>query len=665
MKSKRSGALWAGFWLFAGLLSALQATTAFARGVSPYLPLNLEPEIERQIERVLILADKPVMTRPIAAATVLDALPKACKVDAQLCERVGRYLARYTHDTGLTDLSAEISAANGADVTLPERYGMHNRSVWNASLQGYIQPSDYLLVNLGGVAYDGEQNPTGSMLSLGFSKAQLDIGYKPHWFSPMSDSSMLMSSEAPTMPSVSLSNYEPLTRLGLQYEFFIARMTRADHIVFGDGYTAGNPRIAGFHLAIEPAGGWSFALNRVLQYGGGARGGSSISDLFNAFVNPSGSQSAAAGSAQNAANQEASVTSSLLFPGKVPFTVYVEYAGEDTSHGKNYLLGNSALSMGIHFPRLWRHFDLTLEASELQNAWYINGIWQDGMINDSRVVGAWFGDQRVYNDGIGAQSQMVRLGWDGAPFGGIFELRYRTLQNQDYGPYTYHRFRDLTLGYSRPWREYTVGVELEGGQDVFGASFSRVSGFMRFNPDAGLPSMIADSLQGSSYGDETNRGELFVSAGATEYRVTTDLTLGVLRTTTASTTSPHFEIGARRALTEHQDLGTRVEFENISGHSLIGVRLLDYRWRFNNPLALNAYLGAARYALETPAYGFYYGLGVQYRNVIPGWDVGVDVRYADSIARDHLLPSDPPNVGQRNDSFYDVWAAIFTISRKF
>jgi len=37
--------------------------------------------IEHQIERVLILAGKPVMSRPIAAATVLDALPKACKID--------------------------------------------------------------------------------------------------------------------------------------------------------------------------------------------------------------------------------------------------------------------------------------------------------------------------------------------------------------------------------------------------------------------------------------------------------------------------------------------------------------------------------------------------------------------------------------------------------
>src|SRR6185437_1089795 len=251
--------------------------------------------------------------------------------------------------------------------------------------------------------------------------------------------------------------YEPLTRLGLQYEFFVARMSREDHIVYGNGYTSGNPRLAGFHLAVEPVSGWSFAVNRLLQYGGGARGGSSISDLFNAFVNPSGAQSFAPGSVQNAANQEASVTSSLLFPGKVPFAVYVEYAGEDTSRGRNYLLGNSALSVGIHFPRLWQRFDLTFEATEFQNTWYVNGIWTDGLINDGQVVGAWFGDQRAYNDFIGGQSQMVRLGWD-APFGGRLELRYRTLENQDYGPNTYHRFRDLTLGYSRPWKQYTLGA---------------------------------------------------------------------------------------------------------------------------------------------------------------------------------------------------------------
>src|ERR1700693_1048204 len=132
----------------AGILLALHAA-ASARGVTPSLPLNLEPEIEAQIERVLILADKPVMRRPIAAATVLDALPKACRVDQALCRRVGRYLARYTHTSDLTHASIEGVATHGADSILPDRYGLHNRSAWDASIGGYLQPSDYLLLSVG------------------------------------------------------------------------------------------------------------------------------------------------------------------------------------------------------------------------------------------------------------------------------------------------------------------------------------------------------------------------------------------------------------------------------------------------------------------------------------------------------------------------------------
>src|SRR5579864_9143526 len=78
-------------WSVPWVLLGIQAT-AQARGVSPYLPLNLDPQIESQIERVLILADMPVMRRPIAAATVLDAIAKARNIDPVLCARVQKYL---------------------------------------------------------------------------------------------------------------------------------------------------------------------------------------------------------------------------------------------------------------------------------------------------------------------------------------------------------------------------------------------------------------------------------------------------------------------------------------------------------------------------------------------------------------------------------------------
>src|SRR3984957_10865911 len=77
-----------------------------AGGGSAYLPLNLEPEMERQVERVLILADEPILKRPFPVALVQLALPKACEVDKSLCEKVTRYLQRYSRDYAVTHASA-------------------------------------------------------------------------------------------------------------------------------------------------------------------------------------------------------------------------------------------------------------------------------------------------------------------------------------------------------------------------------------------------------------------------------------------------------------------------------------------------------------------------------------------------------------------------------
>jgi len=653
------------------VLLVLQAQ-AFGKGVTPYLPLNLEPEIESQIERVLILGDQPVLTRPIAAATVIKALPKACAIDQALCERVERYLARYTHEAGLTHASIEGAHGTGVNDALPNSYGMGSKSTWQASAEAYWQPSDYLLAQVGGVGYEGRTNFTGSMLSIGGGYAQIDIGFKPHWWSPLYDSSMLMSTEAPTMPSVSISNYEPFTPLNIRYELFDARMSRSDHIVFEntDGtYTdkSGTPHLFGAHLQIEPASGWSLGFSRLLQYGGAGRP-QSPKDLFKGFFNPSSFDNATnASSSFNSqfGNQQASVTSSFLFPGKVPFVVYAEYAGEDTSHGRNYLLGNSALSVGIHFPRLFERFDLTYETSEWQNAWYTHSVYQDGMTNDGFVTGNWGADQRIFREEIGARSNMIRLGWD-ATFGGLVELRYRTLQNENYGPHHYDRYHELTLGYSRPWKGMVLGGEVDTGRDSFGASFSRIAGFVRYNDEeGGLGAVLADALSGGSAEDD-HKGEIFVLGGVHRYRVTVDLENSKDKTTDPQKTGYHLALGARRAVSEHNDLGTRVEVENVEGHSIVGVRLVDYRYRFNGPIALDAFLGAARYALGTPAYGFYYGVGAQWRNVLPGWDVGLDLRYDDTLARDHLLPTDPQGPqAPRPDSFYNVLGAIFSISYHF
>ena len=59
-----------GAWFGAAVGFAVACKPASAGPLSGYLPLNLEPEMERQIERVLILADEPILKRPIPVELV-------------------------------------------------------------------------------------------------------------------------------------------------------------------------------------------------------------------------------------------------------------------------------------------------------------------------------------------------------------------------------------------------------------------------------------------------------------------------------------------------------------------------------------------------------------------------------------------------------------------
>ena len=111
------------------------------------------------------------------------------------------------------------------------------------------------------------------------------------------------------------------------------------------------------------------------------------------------------------------------------------------------------------------------------------------------------------------------------------------------------------------------------------------------------------------------------------------------------------------------DLGFRVEADDIDGRPLYTFRALDYRYRFDNPLALSLFGGAARYNLTTPAYGFVFGAGVQWRNLLPGWDLGLDYLYGIKVAR--LREPNDTSSGTRPDSFYNIDRVTLYLSRKF
>lgn len=655
---------------------AVLAPLAHARGVSPYLPLNMSPQIERQIERVLILADKPVMSRPIAAATVLDALPAACKIDRVLCSQVRRFLRRYMSTVNLDQASIE-GASGDSNGVIPNSYGTPGDSAWVASLGAHWQVHDHIILSGGAVAYEGEVNPTGSMLSIGFDWAQLDVGYRPHWYSPFTDSAMLISTEAQTLPSVTVSNYRPLTSWGFTYELFVGEMEFSDRIAFGDNCdttqaaqpgetcTSGKPRIGGMRVGIEPAPGWSLSANRLLQFGGGKRD-SSFKSFLRALWRPReyDNQETLVPGQQEFGNQLASFSSRFIFPSTTPFAAYLEYAGEDSSYEGNFRLGNAALSIGLHFPRLWRQFDLVVEASEWQNLWYASAQYGDGLTNNGLVLGHWGADQRAVGDSLGAQSVMARLGWEPS-FGGLLQLRARTLKNETYSDNEYERGYDLSISYARTLAGFTAGAEFTAGRDTFGDDYSRIAGFVRFGDewnDGGQTGDWDSSLK------RPRGADLFVDAGVAASEVTIRLGDGSPKQTTSMETTPHIGIGARRAVSGRSDLGVRAEVDRINDRYLLAVRALDYRYRFQGPLAMTAFLGAARYDLATPAFGYYLGAGMQWRDILPNFDLSLDVRYADKVARDRFPKTDPdPNLedNTRPDAFYDITSGTLSLSYRF
>jgi hypothetical protein len=158
--------------------------------------------------------------------------------------------------------------------------------------------------------------------------------------------------------------------------------------------------------------------------------------------------------------------------------------------------------------------------------------------------------------------------------------------------------------------------------------------------------------------------ELFVDGGINVNKVSIITGDGAPTQDKSTEVAPHVAIGARRAVSDHSDFGVRAELDQVDGELLLAVRALDYRYRFDTPLAVSFFVGAARYDVATPAYGYYFGAGVQWRNILPHCDLGLDLRYADKVARDKLLTDDPPTT-PRPDMFFDISSVSLSLSYRW
>ncbi len=455
------------------------AATANSRGVSPYMPLQTSPEIEREIERLFSLAGMPILRKPYFAADVDAALQRACNVPHSVCGHVRIYLDRYKAAAGFTDAGVLLKSTDNAEKLVPNQRGMPLDSWYNVSARAYWQVTDYLLVTGSAVAYEGEVIPT-AFISFGTDAAQVDIGWREHWWSPFHDSATMVSTNARPSPSITISNYRPLTSLNFRYEVFYADLEETDGILHEGVRSSGQPGLFGLHLGFEPLPGFSIAVNRMMQFGGDGRS-KSFSSLIKAFFDPSGGDNVDEDlpSDEQAGNQLASITSRFDSSGKFPFSVYMEYAGEDTSNSENFRLGNVALSVGLFLPQITPNIDVTYEFSEFQNGWYVNAIYANGYTNDGSVIGHMVGNEREFGDAVGTQVHTLLFNWE-LPSGNVIHATVRSIDNQDHSAVDYVRGHEVLLRYSAGFADFIAGIEVYGGRTTRDDNFATFGIFLRW-----------------------------------------------------------------------------------------------------------------------------------------------------------------------------------------
>lgn len=109
--------------------------------------------------------------------------------------------------------------------------------------------------------------------------------------------------------------------------------------------------------------------------------------------------------------------------------------------------------------------------------------------------------------------------------------------------------------------------------------------------------------------------------------------------------------------------GVKLEVQDVVGNGMISVRAIDFGYKFTPRFTFNGFLGGARYDLATPAFGYRLGVGGRYW-ISDRWALSAEASFADSVARDKLLPEENPGVGSP-DIFFDVFQVSIFLKRKF
>ncbi len=469
---------------------AISANVMAKGGVSPYLPLNQVPELEHQVQRLLAVSKNThIMSKPYKAHDIYRVLQTVRHTYPELYQTLSYQLSPYVQsDAGAF---AKLTIAAGTkNKTLPNQRGQTTKT--NLIVEGgaYANFGRHFGVSVAGIANEDEILPTQSFVYLGYKYAQLDIGYREHWYSPFEDSAMLLSTQAKTTPSITISNVEPITSFKIRYDMFISQMTEQSCIL-KEGqqtgvervYEPGKPYLFGLHTSFAATDNLTIGLSRLMQFGGGPRS-VTLKDFAEGFFSPGSKDNIGRedadelGENYELGDQLGSITfeyNNSIY--SLPFEFYAEIALEDTLGGSR----NNAYSFGLYLPFIANNHSLRFEHSNWQIAWYANGIYLDGNRNSGNVIGHWGGDEHNYTDYTPAKSMSVNWHWQLSSIETL-NTTIRSLENKNSGYKTGYELQTVyTRKLSKPiMGAQSWGAELYQGKDVYGETFARLAVFANF-----------------------------------------------------------------------------------------------------------------------------------------------------------------------------------------
>lgn len=381
--------------------------------VTGYITPERNSSFDRDIYRALTFAGMARLNRPYRLHDIEVAIETIKASEPELAARLNREI-RGRVDVAAVD-SLQAIGSSTSDSSRPNTQGVAGQGGYQLSADTHWQAQSWLRLNASLLKGEDDNSLAGTMLSVGGAYAQLDVGYKPYWLSPLQGHSQLLSTQTKTMPSVSLSNPITFDSWGLRwnYEIALAQMSKQLTAFDGEYDDSRGPLLALFHLSIQPADWWGLGATRNFQFGGGKRDVSSKT-LAKAFFDPRGADNDASVD-EESGNQVAALSSQMHFTAPWPFTFNLELAGEDTSNNKAYQLGNPALSAGLYFPAFgFKALSATFEYSQWDNAWYVNNVYQEGYSHDGYILGHW-AMQPQHEKGFAAPASSRYFVFDYAP----------------------------------------------------------------------------------------------------------------------------------------------------------------------------------------------------------------------------------------------------------